>query len=181
MKSYYCFIRNFGHMKAGNFVYHVAVGTNQTDQTRLALVQEYCKDCGIYFKKWCTQVDEAIDHAAAQFKPVGLFRGSPFIHPHITIQELYSMILDDSFAAYERNYVPTRSELWCSFRNLPTFIQSLNLHHCDTPCQPHGRKYLSRRKLTFREFMVVGQLVAAIFYMALYVFTKFCLETFGAI
>lgn len=181
MKSYYCFVRNFGSLHPGNFVYHVAVGKTEREQTRLSLIQEYCKDCGIYFKKWDSLVDSALEQSASQFKPAGLFRGSPFIHPHISIMELYSMILDDSFGTFEGNYVPSKAELWCSFRNLPTFIHRQNVNQCITACQPPRRKYLRGRKLTWREFMVVGQLTAAIFYMALYVFTKFCLETFGAI
>ncbi len=143
MKSYYCFIRDYGRMYPGHFVYHVSCGISQREQSKLALVQTYCKDCGIFFKKWSSQVDDALDLAAKPFRPCRNYSGKPFIHAYISISDLYNLIVDDSFIKYESNYLPSLSELHCSFRNLPAFISSMNQKIRNTACPPHRRKYLS--------------------------------------
>lgn len=164
MKSYYCFVQNFGKLLPGSFVYHVSVGVSQREQTKLSLVENYCRDCGIYFKKWSALVDDAIELAGQPFKACKGYSGKPFIHTYVSITELYEMIIDDSFTTYERNYVPSQSELWCSFRNLPTFIAQMNHKKCITSCQPHRRKYLSP---AYRDLIFGGNLAIGFLFLLL--------------
>lgn len=181
MKSYYCFIRSFGNMCVGSFIYHVACGRSQREQIKLALVREYCKDCGIYFRKWDYLVDIAIENASVQFNHVKDYRGKPFIHAYVSVNELYSLIIDDSFSVYESNYRPSTSELWCSFRNLPTFIQHLNKKSSITARQPQGRKYLSGRRKADTLFVAKAFCFILGIYVGLVCFTQVVVKLFGAV
>lgn len=181
MKSYYCFIRNYGRMCPGSFVYRVAVGSSDREQIKLALVREFCNQVGCYFKKWSTQVDTSVQLAKAQWLNGKPTLATPFFHPSVTISELYDMILDDSFDLFESNYKPSSFHFWRNLRNSPSYIQLMNKKSSITACQPHQRKNLSYGKLDFRQFMVMGSVVCGILYVAIAMFTQFVLNMFGAL
>lgn len=148
MKSKYCFIRNFGLMKPGSFVYHVVVGTSDREQIKFALVREFCEDTGVYFRRWSDDVDKAIDFAASGWSSSWHLSYSPFRHIRVNIETLYQLIIDDSFEAFEAKAPATKAELWL-FHNLdPLQIISNATAVSNTSCQPLKRKNLSRRKFT---------------------------------
>lgn len=147
MKSKYCFVRHFGKLSPGDFIYTVWVGTSTRDVVKLRLVQEYCKDTGIYFKRWDSQVDSALSLAEKPFRKSGNVTSSPFEKPSITIRQLYSMIIDDSFELFEASFVPSHFSLWLNLRNNLNFIGYQNRKKCNTSCHPYQRKNLSRRNL----------------------------------
>lgn len=181
MKSNYCFIRNYGHLKAGSFIYRVSVGTSDREQIKLALVREFCNQVGCYFKKWSAQVDASVQLAKAPWLKDKPALATPFFHPSVTISELYDMIIDDSFDLFESNYKPSSFHFWRNLRNSPTYIQLLNKKLSITACQPHHRKNLSYGMLDFRQFMVMGSVVVGILYVAVAMFTQFVLNLFGAL
>lgn len=161
MKSYYCFIREFGSMKPGSFVYHVAVGTSWREQAKLDLVRHYAEDTCSYFKLWSAQVDSGLLNAEKQFRSCGCFTTSPFRHARISITELFKMIIDDSFDQFEANLPATQFEIWLSFHDNPDFLQRYHHNHVLQNALPHRRKNLSLGRLTDvkRAVLAVGGII----------------------
>ena len=60
MVHYYYFFRDLSNASAESVIYSVKVGEYEKDQVKLALVQEFCKDCGYYFKPVSTTSDAAV-------------------------------------------------------------------------------------------------------------------------
>ena len=145
MKSKYCFLRSRGNLSPGDVVYQVWVGSYLREFTKLKLVQEYCKDCGLYFEKWSPEVDSRLEREKSRFCSDGRQFTSPFLSASITIDKLYAMILDDSFDSFEKSLNLTPFEKWCRYRQTIQYYQSINksnvLHHA----YPHVRKNLSLR------------------------------------
>lgn len=164
MKSKFCFIRNFGLMRPGSFVYHVAVGTSEREQVKFALVREFCEDTGVFFRKWSDDVDKALSFAAAGWTSEVHLSYSPFRHVQVNIETLYQLIIDDTFEVFESKAPATKSELWL-FHNLdPLRIISKPSPVSNTKCLPQKRKNLSLDRLTDGgKFLVCSGLILSIF------------------
>lgn len=157
MKRKYCLVRLNGDLLPSSFVYVVWVGSSLRESTKLALVEEFCKDCGWYFKQWSPLVDSALEKRK-KFLRVDGNRTAPALTFHsLNIDQCYDAIIDDSWATIEANHVMTPQEKFMRFRNDPSFLLSFHRKQCNTSCSPSERKYLSHRK---RES--VSQLVCAI-------------------
>lgn len=145
MKSKYCFLRSHGNLSPGDVIYQVWVGSYLREFTKLKLVQEYCKDCGLYFERWSPEVDSRLYKEKSRFCSDGRQFTSPFLSASITIDKLYAMIIDDSFESFEKSLNLTPFEKWCRYRQTIQYCQSINksnvLHHA----YPHVRKNLSLR------------------------------------
>ena len=143
MKSKYCFLRSRGKLSPGDVIYQVWVGSYLREFTKFKLVQEYCKDCGLYFERWSPEVDSRLYKEKSRFYSDGSEFTSPFLSASITIDKLYAMIIDDSFVAFEKSLNLTPFEKWCRYRQTIQYCQSINksnvLHHA----YPHVRKNLS--------------------------------------
>lgn len=143
MKSKYCFLRSHGCLEPGDVIYQVWVGSYLREFTKLRLVQEYCKDCGLYFEKWSPEVDSRLEREKSRFRSGDRQFTSPFLSASITIDKLYAMIIDDSFESFEKSLNLTPFEKWCRYRQTIQYCQSINksnvLHHA----YPHVRKNLS--------------------------------------
>ena len=157
MKRKYCLIRMNGALIPGSFVYVVWVGSSLRESTKLALVEEFCKDCGWYFKLWSPNVDSALKKRSAMVRADGNKTAPPYQFHSLNIDQCYEAIIDDSWATIEANHVMSPQEKFMRFRNDPTFLQLFHRHQCNTSCSPSERKYLSHRK---RES--VSQLVCAV-------------------
>lgn len=144
MKSKYCFIRNFGRMLPGSFVYHVNVGTSEREQVKFALVQNYCQDVGIYFKKWSYDVDNSLRLAEKAWPSKWGLPISPFQHVSISINELYSLIIDDAFETFESKPHATPAQSFFYRQYDPKGIISKLSGVSNTLCPPPLRKNLSR-------------------------------------
>lgn len=156
MKSKYCFIRNFGLMRPGSFVYHVVVGTSDREQIKFALVREFCEDTGVYFRRWSDDVDKALDFAANGWSSMWHLSFSPFRHVRVNIETLYQLIIDDTFETFEAKAPASKSELWL-FHNLdPLQIISKPTPVSITSCLPQRRKNLSPRRYTEGVKFLVG-------------------------
>lgn len=123
-------------------VYYVKVGASSRQQTKYALVREYCKDCGLYFEPISCTSDDAIRNLEDS-----LFSGSnrfarKLRRVTISIDELYTLIIDDSFVSFEKTLAEKKG--YSYFRSMvdPNFFFAQNkLKKIKTPASPL-RKYL---------------------------------------
>lgn len=150
MKSKYCFLRSSGLNSPEDFVYVVWVGSSLRELAIKSLVEEYARDCGLYFKRWSPQVDSDIDKASSRYLTDANALGFAFRSISISIQELSNLIVDDSFDAMEKAYTMSQSEKWCRFRNSIEYVSSLNHSFVIQNASPSPRKYLSLAKKSQR-------------------------------
>lgn len=148
MKAKWCFLRATGQLMPDAFIYVVWVGSSLRESAKLALVEEYCKDCGLYFHRWSPQVDSALEQMEKGFWLSGTQVGHKHPMISITIHELFDMIIDDSFAEKERNFTLSPFGVWMRFRNTIDYVRYQNKLMGNTKCSPFKRKYLSYGKLT---------------------------------
>lgn len=148
MKRKYCLIRNDGDLNPSSFVYVVWVGSSLRESVYLSLVEEFCKDCGWYFKRWSPIVDSALEKRSQLSRADGTKGVSVYQMHQLSIFECYQTILDDSWVKLEQSHVMTPQETFMRFRHDPHFLRRINHKNCITSCPPSERKYLSHRKWT---------------------------------
>ena len=145
MKSKYCFLRSSGDLRPGDVVYQVWVGSFLREFTKLTLVQEYCKDCGLYFEKWSPLVDSWLDRMKSRYVSDGNVYSSPFLSASITIDKLYALIIDDSFNSFEASLFLNPTEKWRRYRNSIRYHLSVSKSNVIQNANPFVRKNLSLR------------------------------------
>lgn len=145
MKSKYCFLRTNGQLSPGDVVYQVWVGSFLREFTKLTLVQEYCKDCGLYIEKWSPEVDSRLEKMKALYGGGASVLSSPFLSASITISKLYALIIDDSFESFERNLFLSQSEKWCRYHQTIKYIGTVNRSNVIQNAYPPERNNLSHR------------------------------------
>lgn len=143
MKSKYCFLRSRGDLVPGDVIYQVWVGSYLREFTKMTLVQEFCKDCGLYFEKWSPKVDSHLDEMKSRYRSGENDFTSPFISVSVTIDKLYALIIDDGFAEFEKSLNLTPFEKWCRYRQTIRYCQSINKSNVIHHAYPHVRKNLS--------------------------------------
>ena len=143
MKRKYCLIRNDGDLSPSRFIFVVWVGSSLRESTMLALVEEFCKDCGWYFKRWSPIVDSAIEKRWRLSRADGNRTSPPYQMISIGIEKCYRTIIDDSWLQLEASFAMSKQETFIRFRHNPTFLLRFHRCHCNTPCSPSKRKYLS--------------------------------------
>lgn len=131
-------------------MYVVWVGSSLRELAIKSLVEEYARDCGLYFKRWSPQVDSDIDKACSRYKADANALGFAFRSISISIQELSNLIVDDSFDAMEKAYTMSQSEKWCRFRNSIEYVSAINRSFVIQDASPSPRKYLSLAKKSQR-------------------------------
>lgn len=145
MKRKYCLVRTQGRLDVGSFVYVVWVGSSLRESTCLSLVEEFCKDCGWYFKVWSADVDSALMNWSKSVRTDGNVLAKPYTMHSLTIQECYDAIIDDAWVNIEKNHVMSPFEKFMRFRHNPSYLMAYHKSQCITPCSPSRRKYLSHR------------------------------------
>lgn len=169
MKSYYYFVRNLNGFNSDDVVYKVAVGVSFKDVAKMSLVQEYAKDCGMYFEIVSNKSDAAIGQLAKS-----LFAGSSFPEMYlrtavVSIHELYKMILDDSFITFEKNLGFPRQQAQLLSHFSPSFKLRNSPSSCITFCPSLRRKYLSQRESTdFTRACIGFGLILGLFLLSAY-------------
>lgn len=143
MKRYYYFVRNLNGFGSDDVVYKVAVGSSMREHAKMILVSEFARDCGMYFQPVSDVSDRAINSLANS-----LFKGSSFAlmylrRANVSISELYQMIVDDSFTAFEKNLAEPATKLRLLSILSPSFFFINQPSNCITSCQPRRSKYLS--------------------------------------
>lgn len=147
MKRKYCLVRTDGDLSVGSFVYVVWAGSSLHESGLLALVEEYCKDCGWYFKRWSPNVDSALEKRSKLRRLDGTLAVKPYQMIRLSIQECYDAIIDDSFSSIEANQVMKPQEIFMRFRKTPEYLMAMNVKQRNTTRPPLRSKYLSHRKL----------------------------------
>lgn len=156
MKRKYCLVRETGNLDVGSFVYVVWVGSSLRESTLLALVEEFAKDCGWYFKRWSANVDSALELRTKQLRVDGTRIAPPYQMISINIRECYERIIDDSWSDLESNHVMTHQETFLRFRHDPAYLRQFNRKNGNTSCPPSERKYLSPRMQSDMSRFVLG-------------------------
>lgn len=146
MKSYYCFLRDPAHLVPGSFIYDVRVGSSLRELAKKRLVEEFCKDNGMYFERRSDDVDSLILEKEHQYRQDGNVFASCFFHEVVDIKDLYQMLIDDSLDAFEAKHVCTPFEIWCECHNMPEYIQRMNGVRVSLHANPLRRKNLSFSK-----------------------------------
>lgn len=160
MKSKYCFLRHPGKPKPGDVIYTIWVGSYLREFAKLQLVQEYCKDVGLYLSKWSPEVDSQLDEWKARYRQDGNPLSSPFLTTSITINKLYAMIIDDSFESFEASISMTPFEKWCQYHHTIKYYQSINKTNVIHHAYPPERKNLSvRNRSEVQNAVICGVLV----------------------
>ena len=111
MKSNYYFVLDLNKFSPQIVVYTVSVGSSHREQVKFALVREYCENCGMYFHPVSVTSDKAIDNLAERLFPGSLLPRLGLRRAKVTISQIYSMIIDDSFGAYENSLTESPSKL----------------------------------------------------------------------
>lgn len=142
MKNYYVFVRNLGSFTHDSVVYTVTVGQSRRELVKLALVQEYVRDCGLYFHKRSDTTDRTLENLAN-----GLFKGSSFASLHlrrvqVTISRLYELIIDDSFTEFENNLHCPKGLFRLITMFDPKSVPLPRFSNTKTPALPSSRKDL---------------------------------------
>lgn len=148
MKRKYCLIREPHDLDVGSFVYVIWVGSSLRESERLALVEEFCKDCGWYFKRWSVMVDSAITMRTRLVRLDGCLTATPFRMIQMSIEECYQTIIDDNWKFIEAHADMTPQEIRMRFGQTPAYLNSYHHCKCITSCHPSNDKYLSHRKLS---------------------------------
>ena len=143
MKSKYCFIRNLTNLDVGSFIYQVWVGSSLRELTLLSKVEELCKSKGFYLQRWTCLVHSRIEKISARFLKDGYAIACPFRYASITLSELSSMILDNTFDSFESSIEMTAAEKWYRYHRDIEFIKSQNRISVLQNAYPRRRKYLS--------------------------------------
>ena len=142
----------------GSFVYHVWAGSSLREFAKRKLVEEFCRDNGIYFEKWDDQVNSFLDEKAQRFRDNGNVFCSCFASASISISELYSMLIDDSFDTFEAKQVAKPFEVWMRCQNVPEYVARMNHTKVIQHASPSRSKNLSLKQK--------GELVQAVACMA---------------
>lgn len=146
MKRKYCLVRNQGELGVNSFVYVVWVGSSLRESVYLSLVEEFCKDCGWYFKRWSPQVDSALELRCKMKRVDGNRFAKPYRFIAISIRQCYETIIDDSWVALDQSYKMSPFEKMLRFANHPEYLMAMNTKKRTTTCPPSRRKYLSHGK-----------------------------------
>lgn len=142
MVHYWYFFRELNRPSAESVVYYIKVGESSKQQTKHALVREFCKDCGLYFEPICRVSDNAIRQLENSLFPGSNWFARKLRRLTISIDELYELIVDDSFVSFEKSLAENKG--YSYFRSMvdPSFFFAQNkLKKINTPASP-VRKYL---------------------------------------
>lgn len=146
MKSKYCFLRDSGYLVPGSFIYTVWVGSSLREFAKFRLVEEFCRDNGLFFEKWSNEVDSMILEKEHRYRKNGNVFASCFFWESYTISEIYKMMIDDTFDFIEAHHVCKPFEIWLQCHDNPEYIQRMNNLNVSRHANPSRSKNLSFSK-----------------------------------
>lgn len=165
MVHYYYFFRDLSKASTDSVIYSVKVGENEKDQVKLALVKEFCKDCGFYFKPVSTTSDAAVKKLEKRLFPASSLYSSPMKRATVTIRDLYQLIMDDTFIFFERSLSAPRGNFLFSVfqrtKNLPT--SKIQNFHKSRPSKQ--RKYLKLGNAEDLNSFLIGSVIVLIIFL----------------
>lgn len=146
MKRFYYFVHNLHGFGVDDVVYKVAVGSSLRESAQADLIREYATDCGCYFRLVSDESDRAINCLAESLFPHSKFALLHLRRANLSVSELYRLIVEDSFATFERDLHESRSKFQLLSILSPSFFYHNHNSNSNTKCQPNRRKYLSPAK-----------------------------------
>lgn len=167
MKSYYYFVRRPSGFSRKDVVYKVYAGKEREEQVLLALVQEYCKDCGLYFQVVSDVSDNTVRMLARSIFGSSIFALNMMRMKTISIGECYSRIVSDCWSDIEDSMI----ESTAFFHHLDCygvrFNNSSSLFKRKKSCPPVQRKNLSQDNQEQLQVAMIGfGLILAVFLIA---------------
>lgn len=181
MKSKYCFIRHPEKLCPGDFVYHLYVGSSLREQTKFALIQEFCNDCGLYLRRWSDDVDRCLELAAKSWRSKESTISHPFRGAQVSVNELWKMIIDDSFDKFEATMPASKFEIYLSHHSSTKFIRCANKTKVSQNADLTRRKNLSSNQQDSRVSLAIASGFILLLLMLHSLFERVCLNLFGAI
>lgn len=174
MVSYYYFVREMGRATRKSVIYRVKVGTSDREQVKYALVREFCRDCGHYFRIVSDCSDQAIRNLEKRLFPGCRFMVSPMARVTVSISQLYQLIIDDSFAWFEEQLADKKG--FYRFHSIvdPIFYASQSKKKNQSILPTPTRQYLkSGHAAGLDSFLIGSAIVAIIFLLAGFLEGKF--------
>lgn len=167
MTHYYYFVRNLNSFGIDDVVFLVRVGESQREQVKLALLREYCRDCGFYLRIRDEESDKAINMLRDSVYKGWHYLFSPLKVANLSISELYRMIIDDTIESYEKTLVQTRFSYNFRRKIDPNFLFSQKSQKIVKGPAIGKRKYLKSRQGVDAYGAVFGfALILAVFLLA---------------
>jgi len=169
MVHYWYFFRDLNRPSVESVVYYIKVGASNRQQTKFALVKEFCRDCALYFEPISNTSDQAIRQLENS-----LFSGSNLFarklrRVTISIDELYEFIYHDSFVSFEKSLAEKKG--YSYFRSMvdPSFFFAQNKQKkIKTPASP-VRKYLKFGKgASVNSFLINSMAVLIVWLITAY-------------
>lgn len=109
MKKIFVFVHVVGKFSPNDVVYHVQVGESARDAVQLALIKEFCRDCGFYLKERGRDTDIMTDNLAKGVYPNAMI---PRLHLRIvsiSVSDCYRRIIDDDWCDIEASFTRSKS------------------------------------------------------------------------
>lgn len=143
MKQKYLFIRDYTQINRDSMLYVVWVGESIEDAAKLQLIKEFSKDCGCYFHRWNRQVDLTVSKINERFFSGSFMSLNRFRRVDMSVSDLYRLIIDWSFEAFEANYVEPRALSHVLSILSPSFFFNYHNRKVIQNARRAKRKYLS--------------------------------------
>lgn len=174
MVNYWYFVRDIGSASTDSVIYQVKVGRSEREQIKFDLVRQYCRDCGLYFRKVSDTSDRAIRNLEKRLFPGTRFLISPLRRATVSISELYSLIIHDSFASYEDNLCENKATFIIKNLISPSFYAKNHQKKIIPSLPTHPRKYLKwRHEDDYYSFLIGSAMVVISFLVAAFLEGKF--------
>lgn len=111
MLTRFIFVRSTTNFQPDDVIYHVWVGSSRKDAVQAALIREFANDCGLYWRKYDENVCQAITCLAESLFPGHMMPRIMLRSCSISVQELYSLIINDGFSLYEKNLKSSHAKI----------------------------------------------------------------------
>lgn len=165
MVSYYYFVRDMGRASRKSVIYRVKVGTSDREQVKYALVREFCRDCGHYFRIVSDCSDQAIRNLEKRLFPGYRFMVRPLARVTVSISQLYQLIIDDSFVRFEKQL--TEKKGFYRFHSIidPIFHANQSKKKNQSILPTPSRKYLKSGHAAGLDSFLIGSAIVAIIFL----------------
>lgn len=103
MKSKYIFIPCYNKFSPDSIIYVVWAGASRRDKIKLSLMELYCNDVGLYFKKYSLNVGKSLHLLGDSLFPGRKFSSCYLRLVHVSISDIYEAVIDNDFSRWESN------------------------------------------------------------------------------
>lgn len=165
MKRIFVFIRKMSDFSPSDFVYKVKVGSSQREQVKVTAIEEYCKDCGLYFHPQSDLTDLAIESLRRSVFPNTPFWRSSLRMVLISVDQLYRLIIDDDFDLFESSVIVS-SSFFFQKRNIdPIFYFEEKRQSRKAVTAIRKRKYLKSKVADDFDSFAAGTIIVILVFL----------------